>query len=207
MSIQTFKLPDLGEGLPEAEIVTWHVAVGDSVKVDQAMVSVETAKAVVEVPSPFDGVVAKLYGEEGDLIKTYAALIDVNVGDANTTSESTLNTTADPIVAAIDQLENMVEEQESKQSQMDLSSSDAVNDSTTHTASGIETFFLPDLGEGLPEAEIVTWHVSEGETVKVDQTMVSVETAKAVVEVPSPYNGVMAIAVQLSAKCNLAIRC
>ena len=52
MSVKTFNLPDLGEGLPEAEIVTWLVAEGELVKVDQPMLSVETAKAVVEVPAP-----------------------------------------------------------------------------------------------------------------------------------------------------------
>ena len=57
-----FKLPDLGEGLAEAEIVEWHVKVGDHVRVDQPMVSVETAKAVVEVPAPFSGVVTALRG-------------------------------------------------------------------------------------------------------------------------------------------------
>jgi pyruvate dehydrogenase E2 component (dihydrolipoamide acetyltransferase) len=63
-----FKLPDLGEGLQEAEIVRWHVKVGDTVKADQLLVSVETAKALVEIPAPYDGVVAKLYGGEGDII-------------------------------------------------------------------------------------------------------------------------------------------
>jgi pyruvate dehydrogenase E2 component (dihydrolipoamide acetyltransferase) len=53
--MSTFNLPDLGEGLAEAEIVRWHVKVGDMVKVDEPMVAVETAKAVVEVPSPFTG--------------------------------------------------------------------------------------------------------------------------------------------------------
>lgn len=49
--MKNFKLPDLGEGLPEAEIVEWHIKVGDTVDVDQVLVSVETAKAIVEVPS------------------------------------------------------------------------------------------------------------------------------------------------------------
>ncbi|MFC6671711.1 biotin/lipoyl-containing protein [Marinobacterium aestuariivivens] len=57
-----FKLPDLGEGLPEAEILEWHVKEGDSVKTDQIVVSVETAKAIIEVPSPQDGVIAHLFG-------------------------------------------------------------------------------------------------------------------------------------------------
>ncbi|NNC97991.1 MAG: 2-oxo acid dehydrogenase subunit E2 [Gammaproteobacteria bacterium] len=79
MSTKTFKLPDLGEGLPEAEIVTWHVAEGDSVSVDQLMVSVETAKAVVDVPSPYAGSIKKLYAQEGDIVKTHAALVDFTV--------------------------------------------------------------------------------------------------------------------------------
>lgn len=63
-----FKLPDLGEGLQEAEIVKWHVKVGDTVKVDQLLVSVETAKALVDIPAPYDGVVAKIYGAAGDIL-------------------------------------------------------------------------------------------------------------------------------------------
>lgn len=68
--MKNFKLPDLGEGLPEAEIVEWHITVGDTVEVDQVLVSVETAKAIVEVPSPEAGKVAKLYGQPGDIIHT-----------------------------------------------------------------------------------------------------------------------------------------
>lgn len=60
-----FKLPDLGEGLTEAEIVRWLVQVGDVVAVDQAVVEVETAKAMVEVPCPYGGVVTARFGEEG----------------------------------------------------------------------------------------------------------------------------------------------
>lgn len=63
-----FKLPDLGEGLQEAEIVRWHVKVGDTVKADQLLVSVETAKALVDIPAPYDGVVAKTFGGEGDIL-------------------------------------------------------------------------------------------------------------------------------------------
>jgi pyruvate dehydrogenase E2 component (dihydrolipoamide acetyltransferase) len=70
-----FKLPDLGEGLPDAEIHAWFVKVGDSVDLDQPLVSMETAKAVVDVPSPQQGIVAKLYGNPGDVIKTGEPLI------------------------------------------------------------------------------------------------------------------------------------
>jgi pyruvate dehydrogenase E2 component (dihydrolipoamide acetyltransferase) len=71
-----FNLPDLGEGLPDAEIVAWHVSEGDAVKTDDLLVSVETAKAVVEVPSPFTGIVTKLHGGAGDIIATGAPLVE-----------------------------------------------------------------------------------------------------------------------------------
>lgn len=73
----TFRLPDLGEGLQEAEIVSWHVGVGDRVVADQPLVSVETAKAVVEVPAPWAGRVLALHGKPGDLIKVGAPLADI----------------------------------------------------------------------------------------------------------------------------------
>jgi 2-oxoisovalerate dehydrogenase E2 component (dihydrolipoyl transacylase) len=73
--MKTFNLPDLGEGLQEAEIVSWHVNPGDRVVADQPLVSVETDKAVVEVPSPFSGQIAELFGGEGDLVKVGAPLV------------------------------------------------------------------------------------------------------------------------------------
>jgi pyruvate dehydrogenase E2 component (dihydrolipoamide acetyltransferase) len=72
-----FLLPDLGEGLTEAELVRWLVAVGDSVTVDQPVAEVETAKAIVEVPTPFAGAVAALHGEPGATIDVGAPLITV----------------------------------------------------------------------------------------------------------------------------------
>ena len=60
--MKDFCLPDLGEGLDEAEIVSWHAGVGDHVVADQPLVSVETAKAIVEIPSPYSGHIAKRFG-------------------------------------------------------------------------------------------------------------------------------------------------
>ncbi len=74
--IKTFYLPDLGEGLPDATVVEWHVKVGDSIKLDAPLCSMETAKAVVDVPSPYTGKVVKLHGAPGDVIETGAALAD-----------------------------------------------------------------------------------------------------------------------------------
>lgn len=77
MAANTFVLPDLGEGLTEAEIVRWLVAVGDEVVVDQPVVEVETAKSIVEVPSPYAGRVSELHGEEGGTVAVGAPLISV----------------------------------------------------------------------------------------------------------------------------------
>ncbi|HET8707263.1 MAG TPA: dihydrolipoamide acetyltransferase family protein [Pseudomonadales bacterium] len=71
-----FKLPDLGEGLHEAEIVEWHIKAGDKVKTDQIIVSVETAKAIVDVPSPQDGEIAALFGKAGDMIHIGEPLVE-----------------------------------------------------------------------------------------------------------------------------------
>lgn len=78
--MSTFRLPDLGEGLAEAEILEWHVRAGDQVLVDQPMVSVETAKAVVEVPVPYSGTIKALHGSVGDIIATGAPLIEFDSG-------------------------------------------------------------------------------------------------------------------------------
>ncbi|MEU8696412.1 dihydrolipoamide acetyltransferase family protein [Streptomyces sp. NPDC048680] len=75
-----FKLPDLGEGLTEAEIVRWLVEVGDVVAIDQPVVEVETAKAMVEVPCPYGGVVTARFGEEGVELPVGAPLLTVAVG-------------------------------------------------------------------------------------------------------------------------------
>ncbi|MFG2550181.1 dihydrolipoamide acetyltransferase family protein [Streptomyces sp. NPDC048581] len=72
-----FVLPDLGEGLTEGEIVRWLVHVGDSVSVDQPVVEVETAKAVVEVPCPYAGVVTRLWGKEGESVDVGQPLLSV----------------------------------------------------------------------------------------------------------------------------------
>ncbi|MDT7800605.1 MAG: hypothetical protein QOI78_4038 [Actinomycetota bacterium] len=72
-----FLLPDLGEGLTEAAILNWHVKIGDTVKIDQIVVEVETAKAAVEVPVPFAGVVSALHGKPGQLLPVGAPLLSV----------------------------------------------------------------------------------------------------------------------------------
>ena len=170
--MKVFNLPDLGEGLPDAEIVRWLVKVGDTVKQDQPMVEMETAKAVVEVPSPYDGEITALCGEAGDIIEVGAVLVEFDGDGSSANTSSSEQETVES---------KTPEAKEESKVAADTSSGDS------------QVFNLPDLGEGLPDAEIVRWLVKEGDVLSVDQPMVEMETAKAVVEVPSPYAGKVAI--------------
>ena len=82
--LKEFKLPDVGEGLTEADIVAWHVKPGDHVEVNQIIVEIETAKAVVELPSPWDGTVARLLVQEGQTVDVGTPIIAVDVSGAPT---------------------------------------------------------------------------------------------------------------------------
>ena len=123
--IKEFKLPDLGEGLTEGEILKWLVAVGDEVKDGQPIVEVETAKAAVEVPSPFTGVVTKLYYDEGTTVDVGSPIISVDTqpGDgpvdvtedvsqdrARQAVQAELSGTTPPSTAVVDDPDDAIEE-------------------------------------------------------------------------------------------------
>jgi 2-oxoisovalerate dehydrogenase E2 component (dihydrolipoyl transacylase) len=87
MTVPDFRLPDLGEGLEEAEVIAWHVKPGDHVTVDQVIAEVETAKAVVEVPVPYAGVVTALHAEPGRVVSVGQPLITVTADETVTAAE------------------------------------------------------------------------------------------------------------------------
>ncbi|WP_330220121.1 biotin/lipoyl-containing protein, partial [Rathayibacter tanaceti] len=84
---EQFLLPDVGEGLTEAEIVAWRVKVGDEVAVNQVLVEIETAKSLVELPSPFSGTVVDVLVEEGQTVDVGTAIITVQAGAGTVGSE------------------------------------------------------------------------------------------------------------------------
>ncbi len=87
--IKQFRLPDVGEGLTEADIVSWHVKAGEKVAINQVIVEIETAKAVVELPCPFEGVVAQLLVDEGQTVDVGTPIIAVETsGGDQTTHDS-----------------------------------------------------------------------------------------------------------------------
>lgn len=91
---RVFRLPDLGEGLTEAGLVQWLVQVGDTIRTDQAIAEVETAKSVVELPSPFAGVIVALHGEPGETIAVGAPVLEV-AEDGGATASATPTAPAD----------------------------------------------------------------------------------------------------------------
>src|SRR3954454_13942839 len=90
MSVQQFKLPDLGEGLTEGDILKWMVAVGDTVDVNDTIAEVETVKAAVELPSPWAGVVTALHAAEGETVPVGTAIISIETAAVASTAAEDL---------------------------------------------------------------------------------------------------------------------
>jgi pyruvate dehydrogenase E2 component (dihydrolipoamide acetyltransferase) len=159
------KLPELGEGVTEGELVKWLVKPGDSVKADQTIAEIMTDKATVEVPSPIAGVVKELKFKPGQVVKVESVLLTLD----GATSAATKTNGAHPAPAQ---------------------AATAASPATISAGKTIEVK-LPELGEGVTEGELVKWTVNIGDTVKADQTVAEIMTDKATVEVPSPFAGVV----------------
>lgn len=99
--MQVFRLPDLGEGLTEAELVNWLVAVGDEIKIDQPIAEVETAKSMVEVPSPYAGTVAELHGQAGETLDVGKPLISIARAGAAPVSPEAPAAAEDPVSTGV----------------------------------------------------------------------------------------------------------
>ena len=160
------KLPELGEGVTEGELVKWLVKPGDSVKADQPIAEVLTDKATVEVPSPVAGVVKETKFKPGDVVKVGATMISLDGAGA---------TVSAPTAAA---------------AKPAAPTASTPAPAPAAAASGkVQDIKLPELGEGVTEGELVKWLVKPGDTVKADQAIAEVLTDKATVEVPTPVAG------------------
>ena len=161
MSID-FILPDIGEGIVECELLEWLVKEGEQIEEDQPVAEVMTDKATVQIPAMHSGRVNKLYYQPGDIAKVHAPLfsMDVEASETSASQEARPTSTQTPTAEV-----------------------------ATPRSTAVEDFILPDIGEGIVECEIVTWHVKEGDTVEEDQAVVEVMTDKAVVEIPAKSAG------------------
>lgn len=185
-----FKLPDIGEGIVECELVKWLVSEGDMIEEDQPVAEVLTDKALVEIPAPYKGRVTRLYYQEGDIAKVHAPLFalvadddaEPKVEQAQQAPGKSSSTGDEPVEDAheADRQPAMVAADTSGQLQGETAAS---------TDEDTEDFVLPDIGEGIVECEVVEWRVAEGDEIEEDQPVVEVMTDKAVVEITAPKAG------------------
>ncbi|QBX36387.1 pyruvate dehydrogenase [Brevundimonas sp. S30B] len=167
-----FKLPDVGEGTAEAELVGWHVKVGDVVEEDQIVADVMTDKATVEITAPVSGKVTTLHGEPGEMLPVRGPLVEFEVEGAG-------NASADEPAPApkVEAAPAPVEAPKTAPSP------------AQPAAGANHVFKLPDVGEGTAEAELVGWRVKVGDAVEEDQILAEIMTDKATVEITSPVAG------------------
>ena len=185
MGRHVFKLPDVGEGTAEAELVGWHVKVGDRVEEDQILADVMTDKATVELTSPVAGVVTALHGEPGVMSAVGSALVEFEVeGAGNASAAETVVEAASEQPVSVEEDRVIVPSFAAPASTPSRIQGDA--------PSGNYVFKLPDVGEGTAEAELVSWHVKVGDRVEEDQLLAEVMTDKATVELTSPVAGKVA---------------
>lgn len=170
-----FKLPDVGEGTAEAELVGWHVKVGDMVEEDQIVADVMTDKATVEITAPVSGKVTALHGEVGGMLPVRGPLVEFEVEGAG-------NASADEPTPA--------PKAEAAPAEAPKAAPAPKPTPAAQPAPGANHVFkLPDVGEGTAEAELVGWRVKVGDVVEEDQILAEIMTDKATVEITSPVSG------------------
>ncbi|QYC09786.1 2-oxo acid dehydrogenase subunit E2 [Brevundimonas nasdae] len=179
-----FKLPDVGEGTAEAELVGWHVKVGDQVEEDQIVADVMTDKATVEITAPVSGKVVAVHGEPGQMIPVRGPLVEFEVEGAGNAADAPAKAPA-PKPAA--------EAAPKPASQPASKAATAAPAPVVEAAGGNYVFKLPDVGEGTAEAELVGWHVKVGDAVEEDQIIADIMTDKATVEITSPVAGIVVV--------------
>lgn len=158
-----FKLPALGEGIMEGEIVSWSIKEGDTINEDDTLLEVQNDKSVEEIPSPVTGKVLKIVAPVG----TVAVIGDVLV-----------------------EIDAPGHEDEGSAAPAPASASAAATPAAPAASTGgLFQFKLPALGEGIMEGEIVSWPIKEGDMINEDDTLVEVQNDKSVEEIPSPVTG------------------
>ncbi|GAA3022817.1 dihydrolipoyllysine-residue acetyltransferase [Tetragenococcus solitarius] len=160
-----FKLPDIGEGIAEGEIVKWMVKPGDTINEDDTLLEVQNDKSVEEIPSPVTGTIKNILAEEGTTAAVGDTLVEI---DAEGYEDDGSEETAAP-----------KEEQTPAAPASDAESGEE----------GFYEFKLPDIGEGIAEGEIAKWMVKPGDTINEDDTLLEVQNDKSVEEIPSPVTG------------------
>ncbi|WP_439478278.1 2-oxo acid dehydrogenase subunit E2 [Brevundimonas sp.] len=188
MGRYVFKLPDVGEGTAEAELVTWHVKVGDTVAEDQIIADIMTDKATVELTSPVAGKVLAAHGEPGQQLAVGSPLVEFEVEGAGNASEAPPPSNPAP-QASVPLTGGQTAAASVSSPRRGEGDQPKAGGGAPAAPPGNHVFKLPDVGEGTAEAELVAWHVAVGDTVAEDQLLAEVMTDKATVELTSPVAG------------------
>ncbi len=176
MGLFTMKLPDVGEGIAEAELSAWHVKIGDVVKEDEVLAEVMTDKASVEIPAAVSGKVVWLGGEAGDKMSIGADLVRLEVeGEGNTSAEQAATADTPPAAGS-----EPPESPASPEPAIDIRAAEG---------KGLYEIKVPDVGEGIAEAELTAWLTSVGAELREDDVVAEVMTEKASVEIPTNVSG------------------
>jgi 2-oxoisovalerate dehydrogenase E2 component (dihydrolipoyl transacylase) len=184
-----FKLPDVGEGTAEAELVGWHVKLGEVVAEDQIVADVMTDKATVEITAPVSGKVVALHGEPGAMVAVRGPLVEFEVEGAGNADDTAPPSPASPVLPPKGGEQKSVASNPPPLGEVSPQATEGAD--VTQTSNGNYVFKLPDVGEGTAEAELVGWHVKVGDAVEEDQILADVMTDKATVEITSPVAGVV----------------
>jgi 2-oxoisovalerate dehydrogenase E2 component (dihydrolipoyl transacylase) len=176
MGRYTFRLPDIGEGIAEAEIVTWHVKIGDTIEEDSPLADMMTDKATVEMESPVSGKVIELAGEAGDTVAIGSPLVVIETEGSEVEERIEVET---PDAKNVERVEAATTP----------ARAETVDAASPPSGKGRYIFRLPDIGEGIAQAEIVAWHVKVGDHIEEDAPLADVMTDKATVDMESPVSG------------------
>ncbi len=185
MATLEFKLPDIGEGVAEGEIVKWLVKAGEALKEHQAVVEVMTDKATVEIPAPAAGVFKEARAKAGDVVPVGSVIFVLETGAAAAPASKA---SAPAAPAAPAPAAKAAPTPAAKAAPAPAAPASGGHGPSKSVGGRLE-FKLPDIGEGVAEGEIVKWLVEAGAVVKEHQAVVEVMTDKATVEIPAPAAG------------------
>ncbi|MCA9765338.1 MAG: dihydrolipoyllysine-residue acetyltransferase [Carnobacterium sp.] len=158
-----FKLPDVGEGMAEGEIVKWLVAEGDVIKEEDSIVEIQNDKSVEEIASPVTGTIKKILVAEGTIATVGQVIVEIDAPGHEDEEETAAPAQEAPAAAP--------------------------TQATSTQTTSFYQFKLPDVGEGMAEGEIVKWLVAEGDTIKEEDSIVEIQNDKSVEEIASPVTG------------------
>lgn len=161
----SFKLPDIGEGIHEGEIVKWFVQPGDKIEEDESLFEVQNDKSVEEITSPVSGTIKEIKVAEGTVA------------------------TVGQVLVTFDGVEGHEDDAEEESAAPKAENTESAPAPAKTAGKGIFEFKLPDIGEGIHEGEIVKWFIQPGDKVEEDQSIFEVQNDKSVEEITSPVDG------------------